>query len=129
MDKKTILVVDDEEIICDLLSGILNKLGYNVMIAGSGRQAVDIFSRKHSEIDLAIIDLFMPEMDGYETMVQMKLIDPNMIILLSSGQHETVTATISADAEADGFLPKPYGAGRLAQAIEKAFENRVGSLE
>jgi CheY-like chemotaxis protein len=125
MDKKTILVVDDEEIICDLLSGILNKLGYNVIIAGSGQQAVDLFSRKHSKIDLAIVDLFMPEMDGRETMAQMKSIDPNVIILLSSGQHETVTATISPDVEADGFLPKPYRAGRLAQAMEKAFENRV----
>ena len=125
MDKKTILVVDDEEIICDLLSGILNKLGYNIIIAGSGQQAVDLFSRKHSKIDLAIVDLFMPEMDGRETMAQMKSIDPNVIILLSSGQHETVTATISPDAEADGFLPKPYRAGQLAQAIEKAFENRV----
>ena len=125
MDKKTILVVDDEEIICDLLSGILNKLGYNVIIAGSGQQAVDLFNWKHSKIDLAIVDLFMPEMDGRETMAQMKSIDPNVIILLSSGQHETVTATISPDVEADGFLPKPYRAGRLAQAIEKAFENRV----
>ncbi len=125
MDKKTILVVDDEEIICDLLSGILNKLGYNVIIAGSGQQAVDLFSRKHSEIDLAIIDLFMPEMDGRKIMTHMKSIDPNVIILLSSGQHEIVTTTISADAKADGLLPKPYRAGQLAQAIEKAFENRV----
>jgi two-component system cell cycle sensor histidine kinase/response regulator CckA len=123
MKKKTILVVDDEKIIRDLLSRILDKLGYNVIIAEDGRQAMDIFKKRNADIDLVIIDLLMPEMNGRETTAGLKAINPDVAILLSSGQAETATTTTGGEAAVDGFLSKPYRVSQLAEAIEKVIDS------
>ena len=64
MGEETILFVDDEEIIRDVGEKILNEMGYEVILAGSGREAIEIYEKEKSRIDLVILDLIMPDMGG-----------------------------------------------------------------
>ena len=120
MEKKRVLVVDDEQIICELLSKLLSKIGYDVIVAENGQDAVEKFSQNPTDIDLAIIDLSMPDMNGLETLSKLKSIDENITVLLSSGQDDTITSVMGEDNPADGFLVKPYRVNQLEEAIRNA---------
>lgn len=125
MKNKTVLVVDDEEVICKLLSTIFIKLHYNVIIAENGHRAIEIYKREHDNIDLAVIDLSMPKMSGLETLSRLKEIDSELIVLLSSGQEEMGALAQSTLDKADGFLNKPYRVEQLEEAIGAAAERRL----
>ena len=82
---ETILLVDDEKMIVEVASGMLKKLGYEVITAGSGQQAIDIVSERGKRIDLVILDLIMPGMDGGKTFDRIRKMRPHIPIVLSSG--------------------------------------------
>ena len=123
MEKKTILVVDDEDIICDLLAKILANLGYNAILAKNGRQAVEIYSLQHNDIDLAIVDLSMPELDGRQTLIKLKEINSDLIVLLSSGHYEHSEVAPDQSSGIDGFLIKPYRVSQLEKVIGKVLND------
>jgi signal transduction histidine kinase/CheY-like chemotaxis protein len=114
-----ILLVDDEEMIRHIGRSLLMKLGYSVLLAQDGQEAVEIYRDRPGEIDLVILDLRMPRLSGREALRQIRLVDPLARILFSSGfSVETITET-----EADGvlgFVSKPYRAQDLARAVERA---------
>ncbi len=121
MAKRAVLVADDEEIIRDLLSKILGRLGFESIVAESGREAVDA-CRKHAEkIDLAIIDLIMPGLSGVETIRELKNVKPGLKVILSSGETEMGDDKLRA-MSADGYLTKPYRIDQLQDAVEAVLE-------
>lgn len=122
---KTILFVDDEEIIRDLLSTLLSRLGHKVIMAESGLQAVELFKEKHDVIDLAIIDLYMPDMNGPETLIQLRSINPDLSIIFSSGQADLNAESEAMKMGANFYLTKPYRVGQLADAIETVLEGKI----
>jgi PAS domain S-box-containing protein len=119
---ETILLVDDEAMIIDIGEEILKKMGYNVLFAGSGSEAVEIVSKAMKgegipPIDLVILDMIMPDMGGGETYDRLKEIDLNIKVLLSSGYSIDGEATRILDRGCNGFIQKPFNLKQLSQKI------------
>jgi signal transduction histidine kinase/CheY-like chemotaxis protein len=114
-----VMVVDDEEVMRKTASSILTKLGYTVITANDGEEAVEIFKKRHGEIDLTLMDLSMPKMSGKDAYVAMKEIDPELRVLLVSGLEDDRIRE-ALDIGMDGYLKKPYSLVSLAQEVKKA---------
>ena len=115
-----ILVVDDEPMIRNLVTKILERSGYAVQTAENGKQAVELFSANPDSFSLILMDVLMPVMDGHQALAEMQRIDPAAKILLSSGfDEESMNASLSADS-ATGFIQKPYRAMELLEAVRNA---------
>ena len=118
---KTILFVDDEVLILDVGKAMLEGLGHSVIIANSGKMAVDIVSKVGDAIDLIILDLTMPKMDGSNTFDNIHGHYPNIPILLSSGYSQEGVVSELLEKGCYGFIPKPFNINELAQKIDQAF--------
>ena len=117
----TVLVVDDDEAALRVAERTLLRDGYRVLAAPHGRAALDVYAERGPSIDLVLLDLTMPELSGWETLQELKLLDPAVLVLLMSGYaHEAGADT----AGAAGFLPKPYGPAELRAAISTVLEGR-----
>lgn len=123
---ETILLVDDEDMIWDVIIDMLQELGYSVVLAGNGLEAVEIYRANAEEIDLIILDMVMPELDGHEAFFRLKEIDPGVKVLLSSGYVSEDDARDVLDAGALGFLQKPYRMIDLARIIRHTFDAKPG---
>ena len=119
---ETILLVDDEDMIWDVISSMLIELGYTVILAENGRDAVEIYENNPHAIDLVLMDMIMPEMNAREAFHLLKKIDPDVKVLLSSGYVSEEDAKDVLDAGALGFLRKPYRMSDLAKAIRNIFD-------
>jgi two-component system cell cycle sensor histidine kinase/response regulator CckA len=121
---ETILLVDDEEMIIEVGEEILKTMGYKVLLARSGSNAVEIVSKaKKGEgippIDLVILDMIMPVMGGGDTYDRLKKIDPNIKVLLSSGYSIDGEATMILERGCNGFIQKPFNPTQLSQKIRE----------
>lgn len=114
---ETILFVDDEDMITDVGRQLLEKLGYTVLTAGSGREAAEIFQKHLNEISLVIIDMIMPGLNGGETYDELKKIDPNIKVLLASGYSINGLAQDILDRGCHGFIQKPFNIKTLSNKI------------
>ena len=83
--EETILVVDDEQVNVELMKELLEKLGYKILTAQSGKKAIELYRKHFKDIKLVILDMIMPEMNGRETLVKLMEIDNKVRVLLSSG--------------------------------------------
>jgi len=117
--KETILLVDDEEMILDVGQALLKALGYKVVIAGSGKEALEIYKKNKEKIDLVILDMIMPVTGGGETYDRMKEINPDIKVLLSSGYSIDGQATEILKRGCDGFIQKPFTMKELSQSIRE----------
>ncbi|TET93039.1 MAG: PAS domain-containing sensor histidine kinase, partial [Desulfobacteraceae bacterium] len=136
--KETVLLVDDEEIIIDVGQELLKTLGYKVLIAEGGREALEIVSKAHRAKrkaeegkehyapgampptpDIVILDMIMPVIGGGETYDRMKEINPNIKVLLSSGYSINGQATEILKRGCDGFIQKPFTMRELSKAIRE----------
>jgi CheY-like chemotaxis protein len=120
---ETILVVDDEEVVLDVSDDLLTGLGYRVIKAGSGEEAVSIYRNKQEEINLVVLDMAMPKMDGEETFRQLKEMNPNIKVLIASGLMEREHSDRMSERGIAGFLQKPYRLDSLAQAIREVLDH------
>jgi CheY-like chemotaxis protein len=119
---ETILLVDDEEMIWDVISDMLRTLGYDIILAENGREAVEIYQSNPGEIDLILLDMVMPEMNAREAFFLLKKIDPAVKVLLSSGYVSEEDAQDVLNAGAQGFLRKPYRMADLAKKIRSILD-------
>ncbi|MCC6136457.1 MAG: response regulator [Gammaproteobacteria bacterium] len=120
----TILLVDDEESVRSLGNRMLERLGFKVLIAVDGQQALEIFRELSDEILLVILDLTMPYMDGEETFRELRRIDPKARVIMSSGYTESEITPRFAGKRLSGFLQKPYTLDTLTQRLRDALERR-----
>ena len=120
--RETILLVDDEEMVADVGQKMLQKLGYRVILAESGRQAIQKFEKLHSRIDLVILDMIMPEMGGSETFDQLKAIAPDIKVLLSSGYSLDGQASQIIKRGCNGFIQKPFNLKHFSQKIRQVLD-------
>jgi CheY-like chemotaxis protein len=104
--RKTILLVDDEDMVLAVGAQLLERLGYTVFSASSGREAIDLFQKKANAIDLVILDIVMPIMSGSEVYDRLKAIDPRIKVLLSSGYSIDGQAREILDRGCNGFIQK-----------------------
>jgi len=118
----TILLVDDEEMILDVGKSLLERLGYQVLTAGSGNEALKVFRQDPAQFDLVILDLIMPEMNGGETYERLKEIDPRVRVLFSSGYSKDGLANkILKDAPVC-FIQKPFDIEKLSRNVRQALQ-------
>ncbi|MBR0459250.1 MAG: response regulator [Victivallales bacterium] len=112
-----ILLVDDEDMIWDVVFSMLKDLGYDVVMAGNGQEAVEIYEANAPQIDLILLDMLMPVMNAREAFHLLKDFDPSVKVLLASGyvNEEDVQDVLGAGAL--GFLRKPYRLVDLARKI------------
>jgi two-component system, cell cycle sensor histidine kinase and response regulator CckA len=118
----TILVVDDEPLVLSLARTALERVGYRVLVAASGTEAEEIMKGNPSDVAVVILDVTMPGMNGEEAFRRLKLIRPDVPVILSTGHSETETASRFAGLGLAGFLQKPYTASQLAEKIRSAFQ-------
>ena len=117
---ETILLVDDEGIIIDVTPEMLTELGYEVLTARSGEEALEQYRIiNRDKIDLVILDMIMPGMGGGETYDRLKQIDPEITVLLSSGYSIDGQATEILKRGCNGFIQKPFNIEILSKKIRE----------
>jgi len=116
----TILLVDDEDMIIDVGQQMLERLGYQVLVARGGKMALDIYGKQREEIDLVILDMIMPGMGGGETYERMKEIDDDIRVVLSSGYSINGQAKKILDRGCISFIQKPFTLNELSLKLREA---------
>jgi len=119
----TVLVADDELYIRNLTSRMLKTAGFDVLLAENGIEAVNIFKENTGKISCIILDLTMPAMDGHEALIELRKIDAQLPIIISSGYSEVDINTQFEGEDISGFLQKPYQFEDLLQVIDNAMKN------
>jgi len=108
MGNETVLLVDDEDMVVEGCGEMLTKMGYNVSIARNGKDALEIYKENQDKIDIVIIDMIMPEMNGGETYDRLKKMNPDINVLLSSGHSINGQATKILERGCNDFIQKPF---------------------
>lgn len=121
----TVLLVDDEQMILDVGSQMLKKLGYQVMTAPDGKEAIQIFERNKNCIVLVILDMIMPVMGGSETFDKLKSMAPNIKILLSSGYAVNGQASDILNRGCNGFIQKPFDLEQLSKKTSEVLHHNT----
>ena len=121
---KIILLVDDEEIIRLSCRALLDEMGYEVLLAADGSSAVEIFKQRHTEIDIVVMDMIMPNLSGREAFYQMKEIDPHCRVVISSGYTKGENINMMKNDGLSGFIQKPYRKHELSELLSKITHDR-----
>jgi PAS domain S-box-containing protein len=119
---ETILLVDDEDTILTVSEKLLKNLGYRTITANRGLKAVEIYRAQKSSIDLVLLDMIMPGMNGNDTFDQLIAIDPHLKVILSSGYSLNDQAHRILKKGCRGFIQKPFNIAELSQIIRAALD-------
>jgi PAS domain S-box-containing protein len=119
-----ILLVDDEETVLNLTRRMLERVGFTVISAGDGRQAVDAFKLALAEVVLVVLDLTMPHLDGEACFRELRLIKPDVKVILSSGYNEQDVVNLFAGKGLAGFIQKPYTSEELVAKVRDVLGTR-----
>jgi PAS domain S-box-containing protein len=119
---ETVLLVDDEEMIIDVGQAMLEKLGYRVFAAQSGQRAVEAVTEMGKEIDLVILDMIMPGMDGGKTFDRIREIQPEIPVILSSGYAINGQAAEIMRRGCNGFIQKPFNISEFSKQVRKILD-------
>ena len=125
--KKRILVVDDEQFMVHTLSKILELIGYDVVCALGGQEALRLFTSQH--VDLVVSDLHMPEMNGLELLTAIKTRNSAVPVILVTGYGVDNARDVATAWKADGFLGKPFKITELKSVIDDALHHASGYME
>jgi PAS domain S-box-containing protein len=115
----TILVVDDEPLLRRVASKLLQKLGYGVLEASSGQNALEIFQEQGAEIDLVLLDFIMPGLNGFQTLERLRALNPDVPVLMCSGYGDAEEQELPPGVN---FLSKPYPLEILSQRVSEALQ-------
>jgi two-component system, cell cycle sensor histidine kinase and response regulator CckA len=116
---ETVLLVDDEDVILKVGSQILQELGYTVMTASSGKEALEIYSANRDKIDIVVLDMIMPGMGGGETYDSIKALKLDVKVLLSSGYSIMGEASTILDRGCQGFIQKPFTVKSFSEKLRE----------
>jgi len=119
---ETVLLVDDEGLIIDVVKPMLEKMGYNVLIARSGKEALEIYQQNEQEIDLVILDLIMPDISGGDTYDKLKVLNPKIKVMLSSGYSINGQTSEILERGCNGFIQKPFDFKKLSRKIREVLD-------
>jgi CheY-like chemotaxis protein len=120
--KETILMVDDEDMVLDVGEEMLKALGYKVIEAKGGKEAVDIYRQHKDKIDVVLVDMIMPDMGGGEAYDRMREINPDVKVLLLSGYSIDGQATEILERGCNGFIQKPFDMKELSRSVREILD-------
>lgn len=118
-----ILLIDDEKIITVIASSILDALGYDVVVAHNGSEGIKAYESAREKIDLVLLDMIMPEMNGRECFEKLKEINPKVKVILTSGFSKEGDLQQMLDNGLSGFIHKPYGLIELSHMLRKVMNS------
>jgi signal transduction histidine kinase/CheY-like chemotaxis protein len=121
----TVLVVDDEETVRTVAKRMLGKIGFTILTAGSGHEAIEIFRDRTNEIDGVLLDLTMPIMNGEECFHELRKIRKDIRVIIFSGFSNEETANRFIEQGVNGFLQKPFNLKTLRNKMRKVFESNI----
>jgi two-component system, cell cycle sensor histidine kinase and response regulator CckA len=116
-EPETILLVEDEEMLMELVRSLLELNGYRLLTASDGKQAVELFQKHHQEIDLVLTDLGLPKIGGWEACKQMQQLNPNLPIIVATGYLDPTEKREMLNGGVKAFVTKPYLSGELLESI------------
>ena len=120
---ETILLVDDEDMILNVARNMMEELGYQVLVAKSGEEAIEIYRKNGRKIDMVILDMIMPGLGGSQTYDILKDINPNGKVLLSSGYSVFGKAVEILNRGCDGFIQKPFDINKMSHKIREILDS------
>ncbi len=121
--KETVLFADDEEILRTLGKTFLERLGYHVLLASDGKEAVELYSDRKNDIDIVILDMTMPHFTGRQTLQKILSINPAAKVILASGYTSEGTAEELIHEGAKDFIPKPFTIMPFAKILRKVLDS------
>lgn len=121
---ETALLVDDEDMILDVGQELLKNLGYKVLIASGGKEALESYEKNKEEIDIVILDMIMPQMSGGKAYDKLKQINPDIKVLISSGYSINGQGTKILNRGCSGFIQKPFNMKELSRSIREIFDKK-----
>ena len=119
MRHKTILLVDDEELVLEVSQEMLKAMDYDALTAKGGEEAMEVYKKCRDTIDLVLLDMVMPDMGGSKVYDRLKEMNPDVKVLLSSGYSINGEATEIMARGCNGFIQKPFNFKDLSQEIKK----------
>jgi len=118
----TVLLVEDQAPVREMLCALLTRMGLNVLAAACGTDAIALFHRYRDQIGCVLTDLSMPEMDGYQVMNALRRIQPDIPVILTSGYDEArAMGRRDTEQQPNAFLHKPYSKDELKKALDQSF--------
>ena len=124
MGEGTILVIEDEEPLVDLFREILERLGYRALLARTGKEAVELAKTFDGQIDLALLDIKLPDMDGGRVYPLIMEARPDMKVIVCSGYSIHGPAQDIIDAGAEGFIQKPFLIAPFAEKLKEVLKGK-----
>jgi CheY-like chemotaxis protein len=115
----TVLLVDDEEPVRQVARRMLERLGFSVVTASNGAEAVDVYRRRRDEVACVLLDLTMPVMDGDETLRALQALDEHAPVIITSGYHAHELSARFAGRRLAGVLQKPFELARLREELAR----------
>ena len=124
----TVLIVDDEEALCAVVEQMLDRMGFSVLTASNGQEALKVFHQHANEIVCVLLDLTMPYMDSLEAFNAMKRLDQGVTVILCSGYNEQESTQRFAGKGLSGFIQKPYDMTVLREKLKEVLHNKNTAL-
>jgi two-component system, cell cycle sensor histidine kinase and response regulator CckA len=115
-----VLIIEDEEMIRDMAKTMITRLGYTVLAAKDGIEAMEMFARHQDEICCVVSDVTMPRMNGWQTLAALRKLSPGIPVILCSGNDEAQVLIGDHPERPQAFLHKPYQKVELQAALAKA---------
>ena len=122
LGNESVLLVDDEQRVLTVGKEICRTLGYSVITVASGKEALKIYKAKQESIHLVILDMIMPGMDGLETFVELKKLNPDIKVLLSTGYSIDAKAQEMLKNGCKGYILKPYSVIDFSHKLREVLE-------
>jgi PAS domain S-box-containing protein len=123
---KTILVIDDDPFVIDLLNDLLSDAGYNMICASNPLEGIELYRELYQDVDLVILDYSMPEMDGNAAFEELLKINNDVKVILSSGYTEEATLSAFGTIRPIGFFQKPYKMDTILDRISQIIHQTEG---
>lgn len=121
--KGVILLVDDEELVLEVGGKMLQRMGYEVLKARDGQEAVTVFENHHNRVDVIILDMRLPGMNGAGVFGKLRKINSHTKVLLASGYFENHLSAVMLDNHCNDFIQKPFNLKQLGHKLEKLMES------
>jgi two-component system cell cycle sensor histidine kinase/response regulator CckA len=121
-EQMAVLLADDDRTVRRVGERMLQKMGYEVVVAADGVEAVALFAQRRGRFGCVLLDLTMPRMDGVEALRELRRICPDVCVLLSSGYGEIDVKERFGDYGFAGFIQKPYRYAELQQVLARALK-------
>jgi len=121
---ETVLVTDDEETVLEVSKGLLEAMGYRVLIARDGNEAIEVYKKNRDDIDIVLLDIVMPNMGGSKVYERMKEINQDIRVLLLSGYSIDGEAREILERGCNGFIQKPFNIKELSAKLREILDEQ-----